>query len=100
MAKDGEGWVIASEPGRAILCRLGGSQALVFAFGLGALPVMLAFCLAGSRIQFAFRFKLQRLIPASLALVGALLLARGLALGIPYVSPKLPAQPSTTSCCH
>lgn len=72
----------------------------MFAFGLGTLPMMLAISLVGTKLQFALRFKLQRLIPISLALVGALLLLRGLALDIPYLSPKLPAQPGATGCCH
>lgn len=72
----------------------------MFAFGLGTLPMMLAISATGPKLQFALRFKLQSLIPASVALLGALLLVRGLALGIPYLSPKLPAQPSAASCCH
>lgn len=71
------------------------------AFGIGTLPMMLALSIAGQRLQFAFRLRLQRLIPVSLALVGFLLLLRGLDLGIPYISPKLPAQPTeASSCCH
>ena len=72
----------------------------MIAFGLGTLPMMLAIALAGQKLQFALRFKLQRLIPVSLAIVGALLVLRGLALDIPYLSPKLPAQPGATSSCH
>jgi sulfite exporter TauE/SafE len=69
-------------------------------FGLGTLPMMLAFSLAGQKLHLLFRFKLQRLIPVSLVLVGTLLLLRGMALGIPYVSPRLAAQPDATACCH
>ena len=72
----------------------------MIAFGLGTLPMMLAIALAGQKLQFTLRFKLQRLIPVSLAIVGALLLMRGLALDIPYLSPKLPAQSSATGRCH
>lgn len=70
------------------------------AFGLGTLPMMFALGVAGHKLQMALRFRLQRLIPVSLAIVGLLLLVRGLALGIPYLSPKLPAQPDAASCCH
>ena len=71
------------------------------AFGLGTLPIMLAISLLGQKLQLQLRFKLQRLIPVSLAIVGLLLLLRGMALGIPYVSPQLPAQPDGTACgCH
>ena len=72
----------------------------MFVFGLGTLPMMLAIALAGQKLQLVLRFKLERLIPISLAIVGALLLLRGLALDIPYLSPKLADQPGTASSCH
>lgn len=72
----------------------------MLAFGLGTVPMLLMISLVGTKLQFVLRLKLQRLIPASLAIVGALLLLRGMALGIPYVSPKLPAEPAGASCCH
>lgn len=63
--------------------------AYMAAFGLGTVPMMLLLGLAGQRVQFSLRFKLQRLVPLSLGLVGTLLILRGLALGIPYLSPDL-----------
>lgn len=78
---------------------LSGMQYMI-AFGLGTLPMLLAISLLGTKLQFALRFKVQRLIPASLLIVGLLLLLRGMALGIPYVSPKLPAQPTAPVSCH
>jgi sulfite exporter TauE/SafE len=72
----------------------------MLAFGLGTLPMMLAISLVGQKLQFALRFKLQRLIPLSLAIVGTLLLLRGLALDIPYLSPKLSASPDAACSCH
>ena len=78
---------------------LTGAQYMI-AFGLGTVPMMLAISMMGTKLQFALRFRVQRLIPASLAIVGLLLLLRGMALGIPYVSPKLPTAPSVTARCH
>ena len=72
----------------------------MIAFGLGTVPMMLAISLVGTKLQFVLRLRLQRLIPVSLAIVGALLLLRGMALDIPYLSPKLPAQPAAASSCH
>jgi sulfite exporter TauE/SafE len=69
------------------------------AFGLGTLPMMLAISLLGTKLQFVLRFKVQRLIPVSLAIIGLLLLLRGMALGIPYLSPRLPSQPADAGCC-
>lgn len=64
-------------------------------FGLGTVPMMLGFSLLGPRLHTAFRFRLQRLVSASLVIVGTLLLLRGLALGIPYLSPA-----PGCACCH
>lgn len=75
---------------------LKGLESMV-AFGLGTVPMMLAFGLVGPRIQVVLRFKLQRLVPASLAIVGMLLVLRGLALGIPYLSP---AADGACPHCH
>lgn len=72
----------------------------MIAFGLGTLPMLLAISLLGSKLQFVLRLKVQRLIPASLAVVGLLLVLRGMALGIPYVSPELPGQPDAAVTCH
>jgi uncharacterized protein len=73
----------------------------MIAFGLGTLPMLLAISLVGSKLQFVLRFKVQRLIPASLAVVGLLLVLRGMALGIPYLSPELPAHPeAAATSCH
>lgn len=74
--------------------------AYMVAFGLGTLPVMLGLALAGKGLQLRFRFKLQKLIPVSVACLGLLLVLRGMALGIPYLSPNLSAAPSMTGACH
>ncbi len=65
-------------------------------FGLGTVPMMFGLGMVGLKLQSMLRFRLQRLVPVSLAVVGGLLLLRGLALGIPYVSP---ADPSTGPAC-
>lgn len=65
------------------------------AFGFGTVPMMLAIGLAGKKLQFTLRFKFQKLIPATLVLMAILLIFRGLALGIPYLSPDL----AHGACC-
>ncbi|MCZ7635395.1 MAG: sulfite exporter TauE/SafE family protein [Verrucomicrobia bacterium] len=72
-------------------------------FGLGTVPMMLGLSLAGGALPVPLRLRLQRAIPYCLALVGVLLILRGLALGIPYVSPNLAnlaATPAAATCCH
>jgi sulfite exporter TauE/SafE len=75
----------------------GGLRAIeyMFVFGLGTVPMMLGLTLAGKKLHFALRRRLQKLIPVCVVLLGLLLIVRGLALGIPYLSPD-PAYPS---CC-
>ncbi|HMP74534.1 MAG TPA: sulfite exporter TauE/SafE family protein [Kiritimatiellia bacterium] len=63
----------------------------MFVFGLGTLPMMLTVSLAGKLIQMPMRRRLQKLVPISAAVVAILLIMRGLALGIPYLSPPLEA---------
>jgi sulfite exporter TauE/SafE len=60
-------------------------------FGLGTLPMMLGLGLAGRRLQGLFSFRMQKLVPISLAVLGVLLVLRGMELGIPYISPVLTA---------
>jgi len=65
------------------------------AFGAGTVPMMLAISLSGRLIPIPIRLKLLKAIPVSVFLLGALLILRGMALGIPYVSPDL----ASGSCC-
>lgn len=67
------------------------------AFGIGTVPMMLAISLSGRLVPVALRLKLQKLIPVSVFLLGALLILRGMSLGIPYISPVLSAG---GACCH
>ncbi len=63
----------------------------MLAFGLGTLPTMLGISLSGKLFPISVRAKLRRASPFSVCLLAALLILRGLALGIPYVSPDLAA---------
>jgi len=57
-------------------------------FGLGTIPIMLSISLAGNVISRGLRERVNRLVPPLVILLGVLFILRGLALGIPYVSPK------------
>lgn len=61
-------------------------------FGLGTLPMMLAISMSGRLVPMNLRLRLRGLIPASVFMLAALLILRGMALGIPYVSPKAPVS--------
>ena len=66
-------------------------------FGLGTLPTMLGISLSGKLFPLSLRLKLRRAIPIGVCLLAGLLILRGLALGIPYVSPVL--NSSAPGCC-
>lgn len=68
-------------------------------FGLGTWPMMFGLGWLGARAQTALRFRLQRWVPASLLVVAALLIVRGLALDIPYLSPGPLDQAGACPAC-
>ena len=90
------GLVYAAAAGAASLGGVLAGAEYMLLFGLGTLPMMLGLSLSGQAFPMAWRNQFQRLVPATLAVVATLLILRGLALGIPYLSPDL----ATGSCCH
>jgi hypothetical protein len=66
-------------------------------FGLGTLPATLAISLSGKMFPPVLRLKLRPAIPVGLCVVAGLLILRGMALGIPFVSPSLAA--GAPGCC-
>lgn len=69
------------------------SVVFMLAFGLGTLPMMLGIGLASRKLRPLLGSRAQQLIPISIVTIGVLLVFRGLALGIPYLSPA-------ANCCH
>jgi len=73
----------------------------MFLFGLGTLPMMTLAIYLGNFLTLAIRQKIQKAIPVFVIIMGLLFILRGLALGIPYVSPsdaKLSIQKNAKSC--
>lgn len=73
------------------------------AFGLGTLPAMLGASLAGSWISVGVRSKMRKAVPVFIGIMAAMLILRGMNLGIPYVSPKAEVTAEGCvkhSCCH
>jgi sulfite exporter TauE/SafE len=60
-------------------------------FGAGTIPVMLAFTVFTGQLGFSWRNRIRQLTPVLMALMGTILVLRGLNLGIPYISPLLDA---------
>lgn len=72
------------------------------AFGLGTLPMMLAIGLTGRWVQRLSPNRIRRVVPITIALLGTLLILRGLPLGIPYLSPGATATGDVhcPACAH
>ena len=64
-------------------------------FGVGTLPLLLVVDRLGQRFSATSRARFQKAVPWVVASVGVLLIVRGLALGIPYLSPS-----SRGACPH
>ncbi len=73
---------------------------LMFAFGLGTIPVMAAMMAFGHLISFNFRYKLKRAVPVFVGIMAVILILRGMNLGIPYLSPKLEKHSAIVEYCH
>lgn len=93
------GLVYVAAAGATATGGIASAVAYMFAFGLGTLPVMLGLGLAGKRLQFSLRFRVQKLIPVSVAMLALLLVMRGMSLGIPYLSPDL-THTDVSGSCH
>lgn len=59
----------------------------MFIFGAGTSPLLTGAILAGNFLSVTARNKINKIIPYLVVLVGALFILRGLALGIPFLSP-------------
>lgn len=68
------------------------------AFGAGTLPMMLALSLSQKLVPFSLRLKLLKAVPVSVCLLATLLILRGLALGVPYLSPDISSN--HPACCR
>jgi len=69
------------------------------AFGVGTLPVMMTLSLGGSLVTGRFRSSLRTALPVIAIMIGVLVVVRGMALGIPYVSPPAVTDHTTAGCC-
>ena len=62
--------------------------AFMFLFGLGTFPLMFATVFMGSYLNQRVRLKINKALPVFLFMMAALLIIRGMELGIPYLSPS------------
>lgn len=69
-------------------------------FGLGTVPMMYALPIIGNSISISMRNTIKKITPIAVGIVAVFLIARGLNLGIPYLSPKLNTETESVNCCH
>jgi sulfite exporter TauE/SafE len=69
-------------------------------FGAGTLPAMMLVGYAGQLIKPGIRHSFQKTVPVFIALMGAILILRGMNLGIPFISPQLPQAAGIAVNCH
>lgn len=69
-------------------------------FGLGTLPALAAVGAIAKHLSLSLRSKARRLIPITMILMGGLLIARGLDLGVPYLSPKASVESAEITECE
>jgi sulfite exporter TauE/SafE len=67
-------------------------------FGLGTMPALLMVAFGGQLIGFAWRRKLQVVLPVFIFGMGLMLILRGLNLGIPMISPHI--ETNNIVICH
>lgn len=78
------------------------TQSVVFMslFGIGTLPAMMVISYFGKTIPLSMRLSIRKTIPFFIAVMAVLLILRGLNLGIPFISPQMPAAPGEVVGCH
>jgi len=71
-------------------------------FGLGTVPLMSLVVYSKGMLSSSIKFRIQKLIPVFVVIIGILFIIRGLGLGIPYISPKAAPADSVTATieCH
>lgn len=69
-------------------------------FGLGTLPAMMVLSYMGLTVNLSLRKMFKKVLPYGMAVVGILLILRGLNLGIPFISPVLPHHADAAASCH
>ncbi|MBN9385601.1 MAG: sulfite exporter TauE/SafE family protein [Chitinophagaceae bacterium] len=94
------GMVYIAVAGAVSFSSMGESLAFMLIFGIGTLPALLLLGFSGHLIGAGVRRHMRKFIPFAMALVGVLLILRGLDLGIPFISPALAHSPGQAMSCH
>jgi uncharacterized protein len=94
------GMVYAAIAGALVSISVLSSTLFMASFGIATMPAMLLLMLFGSSISIHMRMRLRKLTPFVMAIVAALLILRGMNLGIPYLSPLMQTANAEVLECH
>ena len=94
------GMVYAAITGALVSNSITNATVFMASFGLATVPALLLLMLFGSGIPLHVRLKLRKLTPLVMMVVAALLILRGMNLGIPYISPQFQTAAAETIHCH
>lgn len=94
------GMVYAAVAGALVSNSVINAALFMASFGFATVPALLLLMLFGSGIPIHVRIKLRKLTPLVMMAVAALLILRGMNLGIPYISPQFHTAAAETINCH
>ncbi|MDB5245632.1 MAG: sulfite exporter TauE/SafE family protein [Segetibacter sp.] len=77
-----------------------GATTFMAAFGVGTFPAMFLLSYFGFLISITTRNAIKKAVPFVVALMGVLLIVRGMGLGIPYLSPGMTNTTQSAISCH
>ncbi len=79
---------------------VGNAVLFMMLFGVGTFPAMFLISFFGYKLKVSWRQLIKKAMPVVMAVMGMLLILRGMGLGIPYMSPFVPAAPKEAVVCH
>lgn len=94
------GMVYAAIAGALVSNSITNATLFMASFGFATVPALLFLMLFGAGIPMHVRLKLRKLTPLVMMVVAALLILRGMNLGIPYISPQFQTAAAETMHCH
>jgi hypothetical protein len=97
------GFVYVGVAGALSTGSIAGGAAYMALFGAGTIPILFALGIAGNFVGARVKRSFARALPVLAIVLGLLFVARGLNLGIPYISPKMSYNSAVgqteASCC-
>lgn len=70
-------------------------------FGIGTIPAMFMVAFSSHLFPVDIRSRIKKMVPAFMFMIGAILIVRGMNLGLPYMSPKFDGHGHILkSCCQ